>query len=120
MLGKLIDEHRKRPPDLTLQTFSADPLLQAHEARATLFLDLLRHSIRQSIGCRAVNWRIGEAADPIELRFLQKPEQLFEVSLCLTRKSDDEGAADRDIRAHLAPAADAGEIILHARRTFHR
>src|SRR5712671_6708759 len=99
MLGKLIDQHRKRPPDLALQTFSADPLLQAHEARATLFLDLFRYRIRQSICCRAVDWRIGEAAYPIELRFLQKAEQLFEVSFCFAWKTDDEGAADRDIGA---------------------
>ena len=52
----------------------------------------------------AFDRRIGEAADAVELRLLEEREQLLELGLGLAGKADDERAADREVRADLAPA----------------
>jgi hypothetical protein len=61
----------------------------------------------------------GEAADAIEPRFAEKVEQFLELGLGLAGESDNEGAAQRDVGADLAPAADAREVVLGAGGALH-
>ena len=75
----------------------ADSFLHSHETRTPFLLHLFRDLIRQRVGRRATHRRVGEAADAVELRLLQKFQQLLELRFGLAGKTDDEGAADRDI-----------------------
>ena len=75
----------------------ADPRLHRHEARAAIFLDFFGHRIGQRIRRGAVDRRIGEAADAIELRGLEKREQFLELALGLAGKAGDERTADHEI-----------------------
>jgi hypothetical protein len=49
--------------------------LHLHEARATLFADLVRQRTVEFVGGGALDRRVGEAADAVELRLAQEVEQ---------------------------------------------
>ena len=84
-----------------------------HEAREPLFLDFRRHVRRHVVRGGAFDRRILERAHAIELRLVQPGQQLFELGLGLAGKADDESAANREIRADLAPRLDASQRLLH-------
>ena len=56
------------------------------------------------VGGRAGHRLVLEAADAGELRFLQPVEQDLEVGLGLAGEADDEGGADGEVGADVAPA----------------
>lgn len=62
--------------------------------------------------------RISKTSDSIELRLFQELQQFFKLVFGLSRKSHDEGGADRDFRANLAPFANSFEIALAVRGPF--
>ena len=76
---------------------------QLHQAGVALFLHLLGHRIGQGIGGCALDRLEAEGADAVELRFVQPVQQILEIGLGLAGEADDEGRADRDVRADLAP-----------------
>ena len=82
-----IDQHGHGAADFGLQARSADLFLHGHEARAALLLDFFGDRIGQRVGRRAVDRRIGEAADAIELRLLEELEQLLELGFGLARET---------------------------------
>ena len=71
------------------------------------------------IGRSALDRGIGEAAQAINLRFLQKVEQVLEFFFGLTRKAGNKGRSDRNIRTHSAPGADPFNIFFAIGRTLH-
>ena len=85
--------------------------LHGHEARAPLLLHRLGHRVGQRVGRGAVDRRIREAADAVELRCLEEREQLVELALGLAGKADDERAADREVGARRAPGPDARQRV---------
>ena len=68
----------------------------------------------------AVDRRIGEAADAVELRCLEEGEQLVELALGLAREADDERAADRRGPGRAARHASMrAQRALGVRRALH-
>jgi hypothetical protein len=51
--------------------------------------------------------------------FADEVEQVLELGLGLAGKAGDEGAADDELRADLAPARQPLEVLLAARRPLH-
>src|SRR5690606_39830264 len=60
-----------------------------------------------------------EAAHAVQLGFAQPVEQVLEVLLGLAGETDDEGGADGQLRALLAPLADARQGLVLEGRTLH-
>ena len=78
-------------------------------------LDIFRHRIGQLVGLGALDRRIGEGADAVELRLLEELQQQLEVLIGLAGKAGDEGAANSQFRADGAPGADARQDVLAGR-----
>src|SRR5574340_1577170 len=92
-----------------------------HQPREPFLLHFRRDMVRQFVGRGALNRRVGECADAVELRLLQKIEQLLEFRFGLAGKADDEGAAQSQLRTNLAPLPDARQhIVRGGRRTSDR
>ncbi len=69
-----------------------------HEAVPALFLHLLRHGVRRVSFAGAPSHRLVlEAADAVELGFIEPVEQQFEIRLGLAGEADDEGRAQREV-----------------------
>ena len=109
-----------RVPTLRFSRCVRDRLLVRHEAMPALFLDVVGHdAARQVVGGRAAHRLVSEAADAIERGFVEPIEQDLEIGLGLAGKADDEGRAERQIGADLAPARDALERLFLRGRTLH-
>src|SRR5690606_41925112 len=65
-----------RAADMPLQPAGADACLQHHEPLAALFAHFFGYGIGQLVRGRAFHRRIGEATDAVELRLLEKVEQV--------------------------------------------
>ena len=63
---------------------------------------------------------VGEAPDPVQFCFVQEVQQGLELRLGLPGKTDDEGAAQGDVRAQFAPTADASQRVLAVGRALHQ
>ena len=93
--------------------------LELHELDAALFADFLGHGAGELVGGGAFDRRVGEGADAVELGLFEELQELFEIGIGLAREAGDEGGADGEIGADLAPAADALEVVLGAGRALH-
>src|SRR5262249_11437424 len=102
-----INDHLLARADLGLEPLRRDRLLALHEAMPALLLPRVGHTGREIVRDRAVHRLVFEAADAIELRFAEPVEQQLEVGIGFARKADDEGRAQGEARADLAPAGDA-------------
>src|SRR5262249_40075557 len=114
-----IDEDAAASTDARLQPRPADCRGLLHEALIALVLDLLRHRRGEPIGRRAIDRGVLEAPDAVDLRLVEPREQLLEFLLALTRKADDETAAQRQIGSHAPPRLDAAQSVLAVSRTTH-
>src|SRR6185312_9420824 len=102
--------------DAPRQAGGADGRGALHEAGVTLFLDLGRHMVGERVCGGALDRRVLEAADAVELRLVEPLEQLAELLLRLPRESDDECAAQRQVRTLLAPRSDTPQYVLRVGR----
>src|SRR5262249_18045562 len=116
---KLVDDHLLARADLALETSRGNRLLMTHEAMPALLLDRLGNGGRKLVGARPRDRLVTEAADAIELRVIEPIEQESEILFTLAGKADDEGRADGEVRADLAPAGDALQGLLLSGRPFH-
>ena len=114
-----VDEHGHRGPHALREAPGADLFLHRHEPRPAVFPHLGRNRIGQRIRRGAVDRRVGEAADAVELCRFEKREELAELGFRLARESGDERAADDEVRAHRAPRLDAPQRALRVRGTLH-
>ena len=62
--------------------------------------------VGQGVGPCPCDVFVLEATDAVELRFVQPIEQVLEFRLGLTRVADDEGRAQGDVGADVAPCGD--------------
>ena len=114
-----VDQDLHRRADAFPQLRHRDVLGDAHEARAPLLAQLGRDHAGQRVRARARHRRIREAAGAIDPRLANEIEQMLELGVGLARKAGDEGAADDELRADLAPARQPLEVLLAARRPLH-
>ena len=63
---------------------------------------------------------LDEAADAVELRFVEEGQQFLEFGVGLAREAGDESRADRDVGADRAPGADARQRVLGVGRALHK
>ena len=75
----------------------------------------LAECVRRCAGDRL----IFEAADAIDLGFLEPVEQIGKVGIGLAGEADDEGGAQRQLRALLAPLLDPRQRLVLRRRALH-
>ncbi len=61
-----------------------------------------------------------EAADAVDLGLVEPVEQIGEIRIRLAGKTDDEGRAQGQLRASLAPLRDPRQRLLLRRRALHR
>ncbi len=115
-----VDQHFDLAPDPGGKQLGGDVFLHVHQAAPALFAHLIGHGARQFVGGGAFDRRVGKAADAVEPRFFDELEQFLELGLGLAREAGDEGAADGNVGADLAPGADALQVVLGARRPLHR
>ena len=102
----LVDDDLEPPADFPRELFRADRLLPQHQALVARRLDPGRHRGKsQIVGRRALYRLVLEGADAVELRLIEPVEQELEILLGLAGKTDDEGRADRQLRAERAPCA---------------
>ncbi len=121
LLLDFVDQHFDFAADAQLQTCGTDRLLVLHEAIPASLLDLVRDFVQaQVVGRCTFHWRILEAADAIELGFGEPVEQVLEVFFGLAGEADDEGRANDQFRALLAPLLDARQGLVFEGRAFHR
>ncbi len=74
----------------------------------------------QGIRRRAVDRRVFEAADAIELRFFKERKQFLEFRFGFAGKADDEGAAHGDLGANLSPAFQSLQDLFGAGGALHQ
>src|SRR5207302_10441213 len=117
---RLIDENFHGPAYFRLQSGGTDRRLRLHQPAAPFLSHLARNGVRQSVGCSSLHRRVSKAADAIQLGFLQKFQQFRKLRFGFAREAGDEGAADRDLRTDLPPAADARQHVFGARRPLHQ
>ena len=115
-----VDQHGFGVADLAGESGFADALLHLHEAGGTFLAHLVGQRVWQLVGAGTVHRRVGEAADTIELGLLQEVQQVPEFFLGLAGKAGDEGGADGEIGADLAPGLDALDVALAAGRALHQ
>src|SRR5271165_2064203 len=121
MLAALVDHDLEAPADFGREFPRADRLLAQHEPLVAHSLYFVRHGLEAEIvGLRALDRLVLEGADAVEPGFVQPVEQQLEILLRLAGKADDEGRADRDVRANCAPRLDALEGFLLIARAAHR
>src|SRR5690606_10712582 len=92
--------------DPGLELLRRDLRLHLHEPGQALLLHLLGHRVGKRVGAGALDRRIGERADAVEPHLAQEIQQFLERGLGRAGEADDEGAADREFRADVAPAGD--------------
>src|SRR6185503_20497228 len=69
---RLVDQDLDRPAELRFQLLGTDRRLRLHEFLFAKALHILREGTREFVRSSAIHRRILEAADAIELRFLQE------------------------------------------------
>jgi hypothetical protein len=112
-----VDEHAELPADFLSREARALIACRAlHEAREPLLLELFGHGARERVRGRALDRRVLEAADAVELRLAEPVEQFLELGVGLAGEADDEGAAHRQRPELAAPAADPLEGVRRAAR----
>ena len=74
-------------PTLRGEPRCADARLRRHEARAPVFSDVGGNRVGQRIRCRAIDRRVREAADAVEIRRVEEREQFVEFGVGLARES---------------------------------
>ncbi|CZW95129.1 Uncharacterised protein [Enterobacter hormaechei] len=94
--------------------------MQLHKAVPAFLFDLFRYLVRQLVGRCAFNRAVLEAAHAIQTRFFQEVEQHLEIFFGFTREANDEGGAQGQIRADLAPLLDARQLAVNGSRTLHQ
>ena len=99
-----VDDHVDRAADLGRELGGGDGGGLLHEAGVALLLDLLGHDAGQGVGGGAADRLEAEGADAVELGLVEPVEQIVEILLGLAGEADDEGRADGDVGADLAPA----------------
>lgn len=114
-----VDQHLQRLADLALHAPRRHFLGHFHEARAALLAHVVRQRAVELVGGCALDRRIREAADAVELRFTDEVEQRFELRFRLAGEAGDERAADRQVRTDLAPLLHALEHLLGVGRALH-
>src|SRR3569623_930595 len=102
----LVDDDLDLTADFCFEQSRRDFRLHFHEALQALLLQLFRHGIGKRVRRGPFHGRILEATDPIELRLPEKSQQLFELSVRLARKTDNEGRAQGEIGHGSAPGLD--------------
>src|SRR5688572_21783289 len=114
-----VDQYLHRRADALAQLGGRGRLGDLHEARTPFLPQLRRDGVRQVVGRGAFDRRVGKAAGPIDARFVHELQQVLEFGLGLAGETGDESAADDELRADLAPARDALEVLLAARGPLH-
>ncbi len=77
-----------------------------HEAVPAVLFDLGADVVGQGVGPCPCDVLVLEAADAVELRFIQPVEQVLEFFFGFTRIADDEGGAQGNVGADGPPCAD--------------
>src|SRR6185437_7894382 len=98
-----VDEHTHASAHLGFQAFRADFRGALHETDPALFLHFLGDMSRERIGAGALDGRVLEAADTVELRLVHPVEQLLELRFGLAGEPDDESTADHQVGTGPAP-----------------
>src|SRR5690606_3622185 len=119
LLVDVVDEHVDLAVDPAFETLRGDILLEGHQAHAAFVAHFLGYRIGQFVRGRALDRRVREGADTVEFGLGEKLQQFLEIFFGLAGEAGDEGRANGQIRAHLAPLADAGEYVLGAGRAAH-
>src|SRR5215471_11831338 len=115
----LVDDDLLAGTNLALEPFRRNRLLTLHEAMPALLFHVICNERREIVRRRTLDRLIAEATDAIERGFIEPIEQSSEILLGLTGEPDDEGGADRELRADRAPALDALQRLLLGRRPAH-
>ena len=114
-----VDDDLLARTDLALQAMRRDLLLSRHQRVPALLLDLVRHGVAECIRGCAGHRLVFEAADTVDPGLLEPVEQAGEIGIGFTGEADDEGRAQRQLRALFAPFPDAPERLVLRRRPFH-
>src|SRR5438876_4813901 len=115
----LVDDHLLARADLALEAPHRDCLLATHQAMPALLLHCVGDGGRKLVDARTRHRLITETADAFELGLFEPVEQKAEVRFALAGKADDEGGADAEIGADLAPARGAARWLFLCRRAAH-
>ena len=94
--------------------------MQFHEALEAFFLHLGRHRIRQLVSLGTLDRAVFEAANPVQFRLVDEVQQHLELLLGLAGEADDEGGAQGDLGADLAPLLDALQGALDGAGALHQ
>ncbi len=119
ILAHFVDQNVKRLPHAACKFTRADGGLVLHETLLPFLCNLRRHRVRQRIGWRPRDRRIGKTADAVEFGFRQKLEQRFEIAFGLAGETDDKGASDHQLGTDCAPRRDARKRVFRRRGPTH-
>ena len=120
MLIHRVNQHLLACPNLALELSAADFSLKLHEPLLSLPFYFFRYRVGQGVGPCAIDIGVPEAANPVELCFTGKIEQLLEILFSLARETDDESTSQGEVRADLAPGFYAGQRVFRGRRPLHQ
>mmetsp|Transcript_26280 Transcript_26280/g.62263 ORF Transcript_26280/g.62263 Transcript_26280/m.62263 type:complete len:457 (+) Transcript_26280:435-1805(+) len=114
-----IDQHLQRLAHPGLQLGGGHLLGHGHEARTPLLAHRVGQRAGEVVGARAFDRRVGKTTGTVDLGLLHEVQQDLKFRLRLARETGDEGRADHQLRAGLAPAQDALHVLLAVGRALH-
>ena len=102
--GASWNEHREALANALGELLPADLRLDLHEALQALLAQCFRYRIWKIVRRSPLHRGVREAAHTVQPGLAQKFQQGLEILLGLTGKTNDEGAAQHQLRADFSPA----------------
>ena len=97
-IGDPVHQHIRLPSHEPGEPLRRNRALYFEQLFETLPFHLLGHVVLVLHGARPFLRRVGEGAEPVELRLFEEGEQLTKVAVGLARKAHQTGGANREIR----------------------
>src|SRR5947208_6002661 len=97
-IGYAVHQYADVPPHEPRKTLGRDRALHLEQLLQALALHGVGDVVRVLGRAGALLGRVGEAAEPVELRLLEKGQQLPEIVVRFAGKAHQTGRADREVR----------------------
>ena len=105
--------------DTLFQFVDGDFFCCFHESCQAFFAQFVWQLPGECVGLCPLDGGVGKAADAVDLGFTHEVEQVLEFGFGFSGESGNEGAADGEFRAGLAPLLDTFKLAFAVGRAFH-
>ena len=115
----LVDDDLHHLTHAALQARGGNLFRHFHETGTARLAHFLGQHAWQIVGGSAFDGAIGKAAGAVDLRLADEVQQVLELFFGLAREAGNEGGANHQFGADLAPLSDAVQVLLARGRALH-